>query len=115
MQINFDLTVTPDAEVQIIFDPKLGDIIRGKGNGNLNMIINTTGNFLMYGDYIIEEGDYLFTAQNLINQKFNIEPGGRIRWTGDPFNASIDIVANYRTKASMSDLLPSCQRSAVRR
>jgi len=37
MQINFDLAVTPDAEVQIIFDPKLGDIIKGRGTGNLDM------------------------------------------------------------------------------
>ena len=104
MQINFDLTVTPDAEVQIIFDPKLGDIIRGKGSGNLDMKISTAGNFLMYGEYIIDEGDYLFTLKNFINKKFNIESGGKIRWTGDPFNASIDIVANYRTKASLNDL-----------
>jgi hypothetical protein len=104
LQINFDLTVTPEAEVQLIFDPKLGDIIRGKGSGNLDMKISTAGDFLMYGEYIIEEGDYLFTLQNFINKKFNIESGGRIRWTGDPFNASIDIVANYQTKASLNDL-----------
>jgi hypothetical protein len=104
MQINFDLTVTPEAEVQIIFDPKLGDIIRGKGSGNLDMKISTNGNFLMYGEYVIDQGDYLFTLQNFINKKFNIESGGRIRWTGDPFNASIDIVANYRTRASLNDL-----------
>jgi hypothetical protein len=105
MQINFDLTVTPDAEVQMIFDPKLGDIIKGRGNGNLNMRINTSGNFLMFGEYIIEEGDYLFTLQNIINKKLNIEPGGTIRWNGDPFDATIDIVANYPTKASLKDLL----------
>jgi hypothetical protein len=105
MQINFDLTVTPDAEVQIIFDPKLGDIIKGRGNGNLDMKISTSGNFLMYGDYNIEEGDYLFTLQNIINKKLNIEPGGTIRWNGDPFDATIDIVANYPTKASLKDLL----------
>jgi hypothetical protein len=104
MQINFDLTVTQDAEVQIIFDPKLGDIIQGRGNGNLDMKINTAGNFLMYGEYIIEKGDYLFTAKNFINRKFTIESGGRIRWSGDPFDASIDIVANYSTRASLNDL-----------
>jgi hypothetical protein len=105
MQINFGLTVTPDAEVQIIFDPKLGDIIKGKGNGNLDMKISTSGNFLMYGEYNIEEGDYLFTLQNIINKKLTIEPGGTIRWDGDPFNSTIDIVANYVTKASLKDLL----------
>jgi hypothetical protein len=105
MQINMYLTVTPDAEVQIIFDPKLGDIIKGRGNGYLEMRINTAGNFAMSGEYTIEEGDYLFTLQNFINKKFTIEPGSKLRWNGDPFDATIDIIANYRTKASLNDLL----------
>jgi len=105
LQINMILEVTPDAEVQIIFDPKLGDIIKGRGNGNLDMKISTTGNFVMYGEYTIEEGDYLFTLQNFINKKFTIESGGKILWAGDPLDATIDIVANYRTRASLSDLL----------
>jgi hypothetical protein len=112
LQINFDLNVTPDAEVQIIFDPKLGDIIQGRGTGNLNMIINTTGNFQMFGDFTIEEGNYLFTAKNLINRKFIVEPGGIIRWTGDPINASVNIVASYSTKAAMSDLYPNLYPSS---
>jgi len=59
----------------------------------------------MFGEYIIEEGDYLFTLQNIINKKLNIEPGGTNRWNGDPFDATLDIVANYPTKASLNDLL----------
>jgi hypothetical protein len=112
LQINFDLNVTPDADVQIIFDPKLGDIIQGRGTGNLNMIINTTGNFQMFGDFTIEEGNYLFTAKNLINRKFIVEPGGIIRWTGDPINASVNIAASYSTKAAMSDLYPNLYPSS---
>jgi hypothetical protein len=112
LQINFDLNVTPDAEVQIIFDPKLGDIIQGRGTGSLNMIINTTGNFQMFGDFTIEEGNYLFTAKNLINRKFIVEPGGIIRWTGDPINASVNIMASYSTKAAMSDLYPNLYPAA---
>ncbi|MBN2812931.1 MAG: translocation/assembly module TamB [Bacteroidales bacterium] len=105
LQINMALEVTPEAEVQIIFDPKLGDIIRGRGTGNLDMKINTSGNFLMYGDYTIEEGNYLFTLQNIINKPLTIEPGGQIRWNGDPLDATINIVAYYRTRASLNDLL----------
>jgi hypothetical protein len=104
MKINFNLEVTPDAEVQIIFDPKLGDIIKGRGNGNLDIRINTAGDFLMYGDFIIEKGDYLFTLQNIINKELTIESGGSIRWNGDPLDATINIVAYYRTKASLNDL-----------
>ncbi|MBN1416353.1 MAG: translocation/assembly module TamB domain-containing protein [Bacteroidales bacterium] len=107
IRMNFDLEVTPDAEVQIIFDPKVGDILKGSGSGNLNMKISTSGNFIMFGDFTIDKGDYLFTLQNVINKKFTINPGGWIRWNGDPFDASIDLLAKYRTKASLSDLFGS--------
>jgi hypothetical protein len=104
IRMNFDLEVTPDAEVQIIFDPKVGDILRGSGSGNLNMKISTSGNFIMFGDFTIDKGDYLLTVQNVFNKKFTIEPGGWIRWNGNPFDASIDLLAKYRTKASLSEL-----------
>jgi hypothetical protein len=112
MQINFDLEVTPEAEVQIIFDPKLGEKIQGTGKGNLDMKINTAGDFMMFGDYVIEKGDYLFTLQNFINREFTIESGGTIRWDGDPLDATIDIKAYYRTKASLNDLLGTQDESS---
>ena len=37
MEMNFDLQVTPDAEVQIIFDAKVGDVMKGRGTGDLNI------------------------------------------------------------------------------
>ncbi|MBN1158429.1 MAG: translocation/assembly module TamB domain-containing protein [Bacteroidales bacterium] len=107
LQLNFYLGVTPDAEIQIIFDPKLGDILSAKGNGNLDMNINQGGDFMMYGDFVIEEGDYLFTLQNFINKRLTIEQGGSIRWNGDLLDATIDVLAYYRTKASLSELLGS--------
>ena len=104
IRMNFDLEVTPEAEVQIIFDPKVGDILSGSGSGNLNMKISTSGNFIMFGDFTIEKGDYLFTLGNVINKKFTIDPGGTIRWNGDPFDATVDLTANYRTRASLGEL-----------
>jgi hypothetical protein len=105
IQLNFDLDVTPDADVQIIFDSKIGDIIRGRGSGSFKMEINTTGQFNMFGEYTIEQGDYLFTLQNVINKRFDIERGGRIFWNGDPFDANIDIRAVYRLRASIGTLM----------
>ena len=101
----FDFDITPDAEIQLIFDPTIGDIIKGNGSGNIRMEIDPTGKFDMFGDYRIEYGDYLFTLQNAINKKFILEPGGIIRWNGDPYKADIDITANYKTRASLYDLL----------
>ena len=59
----------------------------------------------MYGDFQTESGDYLFTLQNLINKKFIIKPGGTIRWTGDPYDAIVDIQGVYRLRTSLYDLI----------
>lgn len=95
IRLHLDLEVTPDAEIKIIFDSQLGDIIEGNGYANLRMEINTLGDFKMFGNFQIEEGRYLFTALDFINKKFVIRKGGSIVWTGDPLNAQIDITAVY--------------------
>lgn len=105
IQLNFDLEVTPDAEVQLIFDPQIGDILKGRGNGNIQMSINTIGQFDMYGDFVIDEGSYLFTLQNIINKKFLIKQGGTIKWNGDPYNADINIEAAYKVRTSLNTLI----------
>ncbi len=105
-QINMDIEVTPDAEVQIIFDERIGDILRASGAGNLQIGINRYGNLSFFGDYTIQEGYYLFSLQNLINKRFSLNEGGTVKWQGDPYNADIDITAIYRLRASLNDLLP---------
>ncbi len=103
--LNFDLDVTPDAEIQLIFDQKVGDVIKARGNGNLNLKIDK-GEFKMYGDYVIENGDYLFTLQNIINKKFDIKKGGTIKWSGVPYKADLNISAIYKARASIKTFFP---------
>lgn len=105
IQMRFDLEITPSTEIQLIFDSKLGDIIRARGYSKLLMEINSNGDFKMYGDYEVEEGDYLFTAINLINKKFVIKKGGKITWNGDPMKANLNLEASYRTKATLENLV----------
>jgi hypothetical protein len=105
MDINFDLEVTPDAEVKLIFDSKIGDEMRGTGNGNLNISLTKNGEFKIYGDYNIEDGDYLFTLGNIVNKKFIVQNGGKISFNGDVQDADIDIKAVYKTKAPLSDIM----------
>ena len=100
--MNFDLEVTPDAEIQLIFDQKVGDVLRTTGRGNLKLNINTNGEFKMYGDYVVEEGDYLFTLQNIINKRFYLEKGGTIKWSGIPYDADLDLSAVYKARAALS-------------
>ena len=108
MNINIELTANPNAEVQLVIDPTVGDIIKVRGDGTLNMRIVPSANiFDMYGDYTITEGSYLFTLQNIINKLFIIEEGSTIQWTGDPMDARLDIDAVYKLKASLKPLLSS--------
>ncbi|HPC98347.1 MAG TPA: translocation/assembly module TamB domain-containing protein [Bacteroidales bacterium] len=106
MELVFDLEVTPDAEVQLLMDPKAGDIIKGSGSGNLNISLDRRGAFKIFGNYTIENGDYLFTLGNIINKSFTVENGGKITFNGDVDNADIDIKAVYKTKASLYEIMP---------
>ncbi len=103
--MNFDLEVTPEAEVQIIFDAKAGDKMRGTGTGNLNISLNRTGEFKINGDYLINDGDYLFTVGGLLNKKFTVQNGGKISFSGNVKDAEIDIKAIYKTKAKLYDIM----------
>jgi hypothetical protein len=71
------------------------------------MNIDTKGDFTMFGNYIVEKGNYLFTLQNVINRNFKIERGGSIQWTGDPFNADININAIYNLKTPLKSVYPA--------
>ena len=105
INLNLDLEITPDAYCEIIFDLTAGDIIRGRGNGELNLQIDTKGDFNMFGDYEIEEGGYNFTLYNIINKEFEIESGSTISWIGDPYEAILNIRANYEQLASLTPIL----------
>ena len=114
MDINMSLDVKDNTEVQLVIDPTVGDIIKAKGNGLLNMRINPGADiFEMYGDYIITDGSYLFTLQNIINKKFVFERGSSIQWTGEPLDALLDIDAVYKVKASLQPLLEGYVDSSI--
>jgi hypothetical protein len=106
LTMNFDVEITPDTKAQIIFNSQMGDIIKGEGNGNLQVKIDKNFNIKLFGDCVIEKGEYLFTLENIINKKFLINRGGTLKWTGDPYDAQVDLTAVYKVKTSLSDLIP---------
>jgi hypothetical protein len=106
IKMNFELDITPDAEFQIIFDEAVGDVMKGRGKGHLNMEINNLSTFNMYGTVELVSGDYLFTLKNLLNKEFTVRPGGTISWFGDPFAADLNMEAIYKVSASLYDLMP---------
>jgi hypothetical protein len=97
MNLELNLSITRDAVISMIFDEEAGDIIKGSGTGNLRITVTRAGEFYMYGDYEVEEGEYLFTLYNLVNKPFRVKAGSDnyIRWSGDPYDATIHIDAEY--------------------
>lgn len=104
LQMRFNVEVTPEARAQLIYNSKIGDVIRSQGSGNMQVSIDNDNNLSLFGEYTVETGDYLFTLQNVINKKFEIQQGGTIEWNGDPYDAVLDLNAIYRAKASLSEL-----------
>lgn len=105
VKLDFNFDVTPDAYCEIIFDIKSGDIIRGNGNGKIKMQVDPDGEFTMFGDYVISKGAYNFTLMNAINKEFEISPGSRISWSGDPYGGTLNINATYQQTASLLPIL----------
>lgn len=103
--LNLTVQATDQAEVELIFDERVGDIIRGRGNGTINMKINPEGEFKMSGLYTITEGNYLFTAENIVNKAFGVKNGGTITWSEDPYDAQLNLQAVYEVNANARDLL----------
>ncbi|MGB4974049.1 MAG: translocation/assembly module TamB domain-containing protein, partial [Cyclobacteriaceae bacterium] len=111
MDINLD--ITPDAYTEIIFDIKSGDIIRGRGNGDIKLQLDTKGDFFMFGAVEFTQGAYNFTLYDIINKEFDIQPGSRISWYGSPYEGTMDITANYRQMASLSPILTDQSEDVV--
>ena len=113
LTLNFDLTATDDAIVEIVVDKDTGSILRGSGNGYMNIAINTNGKFEIYGTYIVSEGIYEF--RNVVNKDFIVQPGGQVVWDGNPFDAFLNINAVYKTKANPQVLLDNIAANTNRK
>ena len=96
LNLEMDIEVTEVADLMMIFDEKAGDILRGRGRGNLRILLPRAEEFQMFGNVTVTGGDYLFTLYDVINKDFRILPGGVISWNGDPLDAQIDIAASYK-------------------
>lgn len=105
--IDFNLDVTPDAYCEIILDRKAGDIIRGRGKGDIQLQLDTKGEFNMFGPFVFTEGKYNFTLYDIVNKDFEIKPGSKITWYGDPYQGTLDLDASYNQQASFAPIITS--------
>lgn len=103
--MNFQVDVTPAAEIILVMDPVGGDRITSHGAGRINMQYESLNDVLkMYGTYTLNRGNYNFTLQDIIIKNFTIRNGSSIEFHGDPYSALLNINATYSLNANLSDL-----------
>ncbi len=106
LTVNLKMTANNLAKVNVILDEVAGDQISASGHGVINMRVGTKENLSLNGRLDIDQGDYLFTFQS-IKRKFKLreDESNYIQWNNDPYDASINIVGEYRApKVRFSDL-----------
>ena len=107
-ELNSTIHSTPDAEFELILDEITGDKIKGRGTGTVQLVLPKIGNFAMYGQVIVDGGEYGFTAANIFKKKFILSRGGTLSWNGDPMQTQMDIEGMYYLrKVSISELVSS--------
>lgn len=105
LHINFLINCLPEATLKLLVDNKSGDYIALKGNGVIRANYFNKGAFQMFGNYVLTEGIYKLTIQDIIKKEFHFQPGGTIAFRGDPFQAAINMKAFYTVNSvSLSDL-----------
>lgn len=103
--LDLNIAVTPDAYVEIIIDPKTGDIIRGRSEGQLRLQVDQQGNFDMNGEISISEGAYNFSLYNLITKEFKVIEPSTITWFGNPYEGVMRINGIYEQNTSIAPIL----------
>ncbi len=101
------LAIAEDAKFRIIIDRRSGDNLMVSGNAALNLNIEPNGRINLSGRYDLQSGHYETSLYNLVNRRFEINPGSTITWQGDPMDAKLDVTASYSVEASAAPLMAS--------
>ena len=104
-EIDMSVALTPGIKMNVIMDPSAGDKISATGSGAMRINYNTfKDNLDVFGRYMINDGSYRFSFQDIILRDFKIQPGSSISFNGDPLRGILDLTAAYRVNTNLTDL-----------
>jgi len=103
LTLQLGLNVTRNANIGIILPYNMGNI-DVRGDGLINMGIDSRGEYSMFGQFMMDNGDFLFNFENILKKNFQIQKGGIITFNGSPFDSDIQLQAVYKVKTSLAGL-----------
>ncbi len=107
MVVNVNVEVDPLTDVRVFIDEHTGDFLEVRGGGVLTYGVDPGGRISLAGNYEISSGAYQMTFFDFIRRNFDIVSGSNIVWTGDPIDATVDILARYTIRTSAGELMAS--------
>ncbi len=99
------LKIDPGASFTLITDPNAGDIAKFNLDGNLNISKDASSKPVFTGAIEATNGSYELSFYGLVKKKFGIVPKSRVIWSGDVFDATLDIAARYGIKTNSAALI----------
>ena len=105
LNMRIKLNTTPDAAIRLLMDARTGDYITLRGSGDIQATYYNKGGFNLFGTYRVSNGTYNVTIQDIIRKDFTFSEGGTIIFSGDPYDAQLNLQAQHVVNGvSLSDL-----------
>lgn len=105
--IEIIIRANPELEAEFLIDKRLGDLIRGRGTGDIRILYDDKERFYLNGQYTIKTGEYVFSLPgiNVLTKKITLDEGGKITWVGDPYNANLALSGRIEKRISPAQLM----------
>ena len=107
MDINTTLEIANEATFTIVLDEKTQDKLQASGEAVLNLNIDPNQDIRLSGRLELNSGFYRTSLYNLVSREFKLQKGSSIVWSGDPYDAKMDVTAIYEIVTSAASLMSS--------
>ncbi|MAW94557.1 MULTISPECIES: translocation/assembly module TamB domain-containing protein [unclassified Leeuwenhoekiella] len=105
--VDAKLSIAKGATFNLVIDEQTGDNFQVSGTGDFQFDMYPNGRMTLSGRYNVTDGHYEMSLYGLVKRRFDLAPDSRITWSGDPFDADLDIKAYYSVETSASGLMAS--------
>jgi len=104
-ELSANIEIDTTSTLQVVIDPVAGDQLKVKGQTTLSLTIDPAGSIDLTGRYQILSGTYNLSFFGLLKRQFTIDNTSSIIWSGDPYDATLDINATYTVVATAMELV----------
>ena len=104
-EIAAQITINDNTPFTFIVDPVSGDNLQVRAAGTLTTTIDPSGNITLSGRLDVRRGKYKLSLYGLATREFIIGRGSYLIWSGDPYNADLNLTAIYKVRAAPAELL----------